>query len=267
MKKSVLLLVFIATFVAFANGQDFKLGVRFKPLNSQYQTDESFSINSSSTSTDKYKYRFDSLTMGIFFEKYFPQKSFLIRADINYADLTNSDIEKTSDDQGTYHNAEDYSQVFKQKYINISLGLGTHVNWSKFTFTFGAYVPFTILPKGSQTRDINYYTNYVLTQSTTGKGTIKASMGIGIGAFAGVNIIIFKHLSIGMDVNYDIQYVSRKTSWHGQTQYFSGSPSLSSTDETLTTRNYYTSKLIPSIAISYAFDAKKKTPQDKLLNK
>lgn len=258
MKKTVVTLL-LTTFILAALAQDFKIGLRFKPLNSSYTTHEMMNYTPNQTSNDNTSGRFDSLTLGIFFEKYFAKKAFLIRVDMNYADMQICETENSSDITQWYIESRDYSQVYKQKFFNINLGIGTHVSWKVFTFTFGAYVPFTILPKGTITRDVNYYEDNIKTQSTHCNATYKPTLGIGIGAFGGVNITILKHLSLGIDVSYDIQYLSRTLTWHGETNYYQNTPYMTFADEKEKVRNFYTSKLVPSIVIAWAFDCRKKT--------
>jgi hypothetical protein len=257
MKKIIFALV-LTTIIMASYGQDIKIGLRFKPLNSNYQTYESMSFNQGQTSSDKYKSRFDSLTIGIFFEKYFAKKGFLIRADINYANLHTGGTENSVNTDQSFSSSEDYTESFKQKYVNINLGIGTHVDWKVITFTVGAYVPFTILPKGEYTRDDTYYQDYVKSSNSTGTAKYKAAMGIGIGAFGGVSTTILKHLSLGLDVTYQIEYLSRKLTWHSETNNYGTNPYMTYTDEKQKIRNYFTSKLVPSIVIAYAFDCKKK---------
>jgi hypothetical protein len=258
MKKTSLFLVAFAILIIRGNCQDFKVGIRFNPLNSQYWADELLIHGQSQFSQDKNVSRFDSLTIGIFVEKYFTKKAFLVRMDINYADLKILYLQNSNDVNPFNNSINEYTQVNKQKYININLGIGTHTNWNKFIFTFGIYVPFTIMDKGTITRDANSYSYGTLTQNTKCTGTYKPALGAGIGAFAGVNTIILKHLSIGLDVSYQIEYLSRKFTWHGETHYYGSNPYDNINDETSTERNYFTSKIMPSIVIAYAFDIKKK---------
>lgn len=257
MKKLVLVLV-LTTIILSVYSQDMKIGIRFKPLNSSYTAYEMMSFNQGQSDNDKYKFRYDSLTIGIFFEKYFVKKGFLIRADVNYANMHISDVENsvTTNSWGT--NSWDYADSYKQKYININLGIGTHVDWKVLTFTFGAYVPFTILPKGEYTRESTNYQDNVMTSQMTGTAKYKGTMGIGIGVFGGVSTTLFKHLSLGLDVNYEINYLSRTMTWHGETNYYGTNPYMTYADETSKVRNYYTSKVVPSIVIAYAFSCKKK---------
>jgi hypothetical protein len=257
MKKLVLVLV-LTTIILAGYAQDIKIGVRFNPLNSSYMTHELMNYTPNETNTNNVTNRFDSLTIGIFFEKYFAKQAFLIRVDMNYADMQISNSENISYITQWYNESRDYKEVNKQKYFNINLGIGTHINWSKLTFTFGAYVPFTFLSKGEQTRDVNYYEDNIKTQNTIGTGTYKPTMGIGIGAFGGVSTTILKHLSIGLDVSYQIEYLSRILTWHGETNYYGTNPYMTYADETMKMRNYFTSKVVPSIVIAYAFNCKKK---------
>jgi hypothetical protein len=257
MKKLILVLV-LTTIIFAGYSQDIKIGVRFKPLNSSYMTDEYMSYSPSQTYTDKYKNRFDSLTIGIFFEKYFAKRGFLIRADVNYADLHTSYSDNSANINQWYNSSSDSYEDYKQKYLNINLGIGTHVDWKVLTFTVGAYVPFTILPKGEYTRDVTNYQDNVKTQNYKATAKYKSTLGIGIGVFGGVSTTLFKHLSIGLDISYDIQYLSRKATWHGETNYYGTNPYMTYTDESSKVRNYYTSKVVPSIVIAYAFSCKKK---------
>jgi hypothetical protein len=258
MKKSLLLIVALTLIVINASCQDVKIGVRFKPLNSSYITHELMNYTPNQSSTYDSKNRFDSLTVGIFFEKYFAKKAFLIRVDVNYADMQISYSDKSSNINQWYNQSSDNAEVRKQKYFNINLGIGTHVNWSKFTFTFGAHIPFTFLPKGKQTLDENDYQDNIKTQNTKGTGTYKPTMGIGIGAFGGVSVTLLKHLSIGMDVSYQIEYLSRNITWHDETYHYQPTVYMTYSDEKQKFRNYFTSKIVPSIVIAYAFDCKKK---------
>jgi hypothetical protein len=265
MKKTFLFIVSFAFYAMLANSQNFKVGVRFNPLNSQYWVHELMVHDQEYFEQDKSVSQFDSLTMGIFLENYFSKKAFLVRLDINYADMkileTDNEISTGQSQPEIY----DYAQVYKQKYININLGIGTHVDWSRFIFSFGIYVPFTILPEGEITRDVSYYYSGTLTQNTKCTGTYKPALGVGVGSFAGVNTIILKHISLGLDVSYQIEYLTRKLIWHGETYYYGYNPHMNYVDETEKIRNYFTSKLLPSIVIAYAFDFKKKTPP--ILNK
>ena len=202
--------------------------------------------------------RFDSLTMGIFCEKYFAKKAFLIRVDINYADM-NTFVNDTSTTVSTYQNTgNNQTDKLSQKFININLGIGTHVTWNKFIFTFGVYVPLTILPKGKVEGTDKNYSYGQLTNDTKYTGTYKPTLGFGIGAFGGVNIIILKHLSLGIDVAYHIEYLQRKLNQHNETHYYGTNAYMTYNDTSDNVRNYFTSKITPSIVIAYAFDVKKK---------
>jgi hypothetical protein len=256
--KKIILAIALTTIILAGYGQDIKIGVRFNPLNSNYMTREYMNYTPNQSYTIDSKNRFDSLTVGIFFEKYFAKKAFLIRVDMNYADLQISESANTITSTQWYNQSNDYTETYKQKYFNINLGIGTHINWSKLIFTFGVHVPFTFLPKGKQTSDQNLYEDYIKTRNTNGNGTYKPTMGIGIGAFGGVSTTILKHLSIGLDVSYQIEYLSRNVTWHTETNYYQPNAYMTYSDEKQKVRNYFTSKLIPSIVIAYAFDCKKK---------
>ncbi len=258
MKKNLLLFALVILLAISANGQDFKIGVRFTPLNSQYMTGELLSYNRTVTNFTKSTNRFDSLTMGIFCEKYFTKKAFLLRMDINYADMCTN----VSDSQNYVSSTQNYSnfesEKLSQKCININLGIGTHVNWNKFIFTFGVYVPLTILPRGKGEGGYTYYSATTLSNKSTYTTDYKPTMAFGIGAFGGVSVIILKHLSLGIDVAYHIQYLSRKQSTYTENYYYTGNPYMTYSDQHDKIRNYYTSKIIPSIVIAYCFDVKKK---------
>jgi hypothetical protein len=256
MKKTIPTLLFV-TIILSCYSQDTKIGLRFKPLNSSYMTDEYMNYSPSQTLSGNYRSRFDSLTIGIFFEKFFSKKGFLIRADVNYANMHVSEVENTANLSHPLPTAEDYADSYKQKYININLGIGTHANLKVLFFTIGVYVPFTILPKGEYTREITYYQNNEKTSYMTGKANYKGTMGIGIGFFGGVSATLFKHLSIGLDINYEIDYFSRKLTWHSETNNYGANPYITYTDENIRMRNFFTSKVVPSIVIAYAFNAKK----------
>ncbi len=258
MKKHFLLCALVTLLAISVHGQDFKIGLRFTPLNSQYMTTELLSYNRTVTNFTTNTNRFDSLTMGIFCEKYFTKKAFLVRMDINYADM----CAYASDSQNYVSTSSNYSDFhsdkLSQKFININLGIGTHVTWSKFIFTFGVYVPLTILPRGKAEGVDTYYSAATLSDKATYKTDYKPTMAFGIGAFGGVSVIILKHLSLGIDVAYHIQYLSRKNSTYNEHYFYTGNPYMTYSNEHSQIRNYYTSKIVPTIVIAYCFDVKKK---------
>lgn len=257
MKKAVLFAAFILS-LTWVFGQDLKVGVRFKPLNSSYMSYELLDHFPSGLSSDDYKTKIDSLTIGVFAENYFENKSFLVRLDVNYARLNISDTYNSVTHNTWQDDSSLSTETYKQDYININLGIGTHVTWNKFIFTFGIYVPLTFLPEGKVTKDASNYSNGQLMNIIKNSGSYKPTVGAGIGAFAGISTVILKHLSIGLDVSYDIQFLSRKLTWHGEKYYYNPSSYMTYGDETFRARNYFTSKIIPSIVIAYAFNAKKK---------
>ena len=199
MRKNILLAFAFSIASFFAIGQNFKIGLQFTPFNSEYYLDDVFdnSNNNSWFYHDVIESRNDSITIGIFSEKYFEAKSFLIRLNFNYASLnklykendlyTDNSVPSTS----TYN----YEQTEKQKYYNFNLGIGDRVSLKKFVFSFGVYVPLTILPKGEITRDVKSYDDQVLQSKTECIGTYKGTLGYGIGSFAGINTTILKHFS------------------------------------------------------------------------
>lgn len=257
MKKLIAVLV-LTTIIFTGYSQDMKIGLRLKPLNASYLAGEYLNYSPSQNITSNYKFRYDSITVGIFFEKYFDKKGFLIRADINYANLHISEVENSSNSNHPIPTGQDYADSYKQKFININLGIGTHANLKALIFTIGVYVPFTILPKGEQTLEHTDYLNNQKTSYMTGKANYKGTMGIGLGFFGGVSATLFKHLSIGLDINYEINYLSRKLTWHSETTNYGVNPFTIYNDETIKSRTLFTSKVIPSIVIAYAFNSNRK---------
>lgn len=258
--KTVTIIISITFFAILTSfGQDVKTGIRVTPLNSNYFMDDIMHYDEDMSYDINYESRFDSLTIGVFCEKYFSSKSFLLRFDFSYANMK---IVETDNEIQTYNSdvqINNFSQIEEQKFFNFSLGIGNSISVSKLNFIFGVYVPVTVLPKGSITRDIEEYYNSVLEQKTECTGKFKQTVGFGIGSFAGISTNLFKHISVGMDFTYQIQCLSRKLDWHGETWYYSGTPYMTYTDEDVEFRNFFTSKLIPSIKIAYAFDWKKRS--------
>jgi len=202
-------------------------------------------------------FRFDSLNVGIFVENYFPQLHFMVRLDINYADMVIREIDNSTEVYNSILYVDEYQQAQKQKFINFNPGIGTIARWKNFTFNFGVYVPLTYLPKGKITRDILHSTNGAVSSRTHCEGTYKGTIGFGIGSFAGVEATILKHFSFGIDLHYHITYLKRELDWYGETNYYSPSAYMTYTDETYTEENITTSRIIPSIVIAYRFDIKK----------
>lgn len=259
MKKLGAILAIIILTIFSSSAQDIKTGIRFTPLNSNYFMDDLMYYDEDMFFQGYYESRFDSLTIGIFCEKYISSKSFLLRFDFSYANMK---IAENDDETQTYNSNTqvfEYSQIEEQNFFNVNLGIGNSISVSKLCFTFGIYFPVTILPKGSITRDVSEYYNGVLEQKTTCTGKYDHTIGFGIGSFAGVSTNLLKHLSIGMDFTYQIQYLSRKLDWHGETWYYGGTPYMTYADEKLKFRNFFTSGVIPSIKLAYAFDWKKST--------
>lgn len=257
MKKTILIIAALTIIVISAKSQDSRVGIRFIPLNSQYLTNELLSQNPVGHSDDYYTRRFDSISIGIFGEKYFEKQGFLLRADMNFGNLKTQITENDISVSGNQSQKFEHSESYTQKYFNINLGIGTHVNWSKLTFTFGGYIPLTILPKGKIENMESNYINDVQTQYFYGTGTYKPTLGFGIGVFGGISTTILKHLSIGLEVAYQIEYLSREVTWHNEMNYYGTNPATHYVDETTRVRNYYTSKVKPSIVVAYAFGYKK----------
>lgn len=255
-KLGAILAVFILTIFS-SSAQDFKTGIRFTPLNSEYFMADVMDYDGDMFDHITIENRFDSLTIGVFCEKYISSKSFLLRVDFSYADM--KIVEKDDEIQTYNSNTQifEYSQIEEQKFYNVNLGIGNLISVNKLFFTFGIYFPVTILPKGSITRDVSEYYNSVLEQKTTCTGTYDNTFGFGIGSFAGVSTNLLNHISIGMDFTYQIQYLSRKLDWHGETWYYDGTPYMTYADEKLKFRNFFTSRVIPSIKIAYTFNCKK----------
>ena len=256
MKRNSLLIIVIIISIK-AHCQDYKIGIRFSPMNGAYMSDDGTALNQGVTDNNYAVTGNDSLTIGLFAEKYFAGKSFFLRADINYVAMNITTTNNMSSHDPFQDNSSEYTQTETQKILNINLGVGTHAAWNQFNFNFGVFVPLNILPEGKIKRTANQFTNSTLTQSSTGDGTYKPALGLGIGSFIGLNTIIAKHISLGMDISYKIEYLSRDLKWHGETNVLGSNPYTTSADENITIRNYYSSKLIPSIGIAYTFDCKK----------
>lgn len=255
MKRMVMVTFGLLLMLGVSKAQDSRIGVRFIPLNSSYMVDQVANYAPNETMNDKTTDRFDSLAIGIFYEKYFKSKSFLIKVDINYADMTVAQTSKQSQINMSYTSSDEYSQVQKQKFINVNLGLGSRVSWNRFDFSFGTFIPLTILPKGTLTREIDSYDTGFSTSSrhTECSGTFKPALGVGIGAFAGVSTVILKHVSLGIDFTYQINYLARDFTWHGETWYYQPTAYMTYSDEKHSFRNFSTSRFVPSISVAYAF--------------
>lgn len=223
--KKLVFIFSILLISKFSGAQSFKAGIRFMPLDSYYYMHDLMDIHQNSSFSDNIEFRNDSLTIGIFIEKYFIKKSFLARLDFNFANLNLSESESSIE---TYNNGTyvfEYAQNETQKFYNLNLGIGNRIELSKFLISFGIFVPLTYLPEGNITRDVSQISNGVLESVTTCSGKYAPALGYGIGSFAGVSTVILKHLSLGADFTYQIQYLSRKLDWHGETQYYSsGTP-------------------------------------------
>jgi hypothetical protein len=222
-------------------------------MNNMTDHEQNFSYNA------KYENRNDSLTLGITAEKYFADDSYLLRFDFSYANMNLVYSESTASNDGTNLNTSDYSQTEKQKFYNFNMGIGNKVAFNKFNFSFGVYIPLTFVPKGEIIRDVKSYNNGTLMQKTYCTGTYKSTMAYGIGTFAEINTTLFRHISVGADFTYQLQHLSRKLDWHGEFTDYSGTPYTSTDEETLKFKNFFTSRIIPSIVISYTFDCKKKS--------
>ena len=101
------------------------------------------------------------------------------------------------------------------------------------------------------------YNNGIIQSSTVCTGTYKSTLMYGIGTFTGLSTTILKHLSIGTEFTFQIQHLTRKLDWHGVTQNYGTYPSINVDDESLKFRNYFTSKIVPTIVIAYTFNSKR----------
>jgi hypothetical protein len=254
MKKIILVLIFLQI-AYFANSQDYRIGLRFSPLQSQYVADSYTRIQSvGGTTTHDEIDRVDSLGLTFFCDKYLSSKDFFLRAEFSFGKIAYENSYNNSFDQSSTKSQEEVNQWI----YNLNLGIGTRTQINKFKFYFGSYIPISFLPNGEQIQKTENYYSGVLTGTSLGTGKLRPSFGIGIGAFAGITTSINNRVTLGVDLNYQFAYIYHKVDWHYENYSYGSNPASNITDEKRTYRNFYTSKITPSITIAYIFNSKSK---------
>lgn len=257
MKKTIFVTAIFVFAVLLASAQDYNIGIRLTPLNSASMIDNMTGSSQGFPMTGYMENRIDSLTAGLSFQKYLKKAGLLLKADISYASYKASYIVNQTSSGGSTVQSMSQSQSEFQKCYNVNLGLGNRLAFGKFIFSFGGYIPFTILPKGSITRKESETDNGVLQMNTDCTGTYKGTLMFGIGSFADISTTLLKHLTIGVDFTYQIQYLSRNLDWTGTTTDYTSMPPVTDVDhEKVKIKSYYTSKITPSLLIEYTFDGK-----------